>query len=46
VVRLEEGVSILGRVVDVPFEALKAGLPVRFRPIEIAGQTMVGFGPA
>lgn len=46
VVRLEEGVSILGRVVDIPFEALKAGLPVRFRPVEIAGQTMVGFGPA
>jgi uncharacterized OB-fold protein len=46
VVRLEEGVSILGRVVDSPFEALKAGLPVRFRPVEIAGQTMVGFGPA
>jgi uncharacterized OB-fold protein len=46
VVRLEEGVSILGRVVDIPFETLKAGLPVRFRPVEIAGQTMVGFGPA
>ena len=46
VVRLEEGVSLLGRVVDVPFDALKAGLPVRFRPIEIGGQTMVGFGPA
>jgi hypothetical protein len=46
VVRLEEGVSILGRIVDVPFEALKAGLPVRFRPVEIAGQTTVGFGPA
>jgi uncharacterized OB-fold protein len=46
VVRLEEGVSILGRIVDVPFDALKAGLPVRFRPVEIAGQTTVGFGPA
>jgi uncharacterized OB-fold protein len=46
VVRLEDGVSILGRIVDVPFDALKAGLPVRFRPVEIAGQTTVGFGPA
>jgi len=46
VVRLQEGVSILGRVVDVPFDVLKAGLPVRFRPVEIGGQTMVGFGPA
>jgi hypothetical protein len=46
VVRLEEGVSLLGRVVDIPFDALKAGLPVRFRPLEIGGQTMIGFGPA
>ena len=46
VVRLEEGVSLLGRVVEIPFDALKAGLPVRFRPLEIGGQTMIGFGPA
>ena len=46
VVKLEEGVSLLGRVVDIPFESLKAGLPVRFRPLESAGQTLVGFGPA
>lgn len=46
VVRLDEGVSLLGRVVDVPFESLKAGLPVHFRPLEIEGQTLVGFGPA
>jgi uncharacterized OB-fold protein len=46
VVKLEEGVSLLGRVVDVPFERLKAGLPVHFRPLEIEGQTLVGFGPA
>jgi len=39
-------VSLLGRVVDIPFESLKAGLPVRFRPLESAGQTLVGFGPA
>jgi uncharacterized OB-fold protein len=46
VVRLTEGVSLLGRIVDVPFDSLKAGLPLRFRPLEIGGQTMIGFGPA
>lgn len=46
VVRLAEGVSLLGRVVDIPFDALKAGLPVRFRPIELDGRTAIGFGPA
>lgn len=46
VVKLDEGVSLLGRVVDIPFESLTAGLPVRFRPLESGGQTLVGFGPA
>jgi uncharacterized OB-fold protein len=46
VVKLAEGVSLLGRVVGIPFEALRAGLPVRFRPLQIEGQTLVGFGPA
>jgi hypothetical protein len=46
VVKLEEGVSLLGRIVDIPFEALKAGLPVRFRPVQIDTQTVIGFGPA
>ena len=46
VVRLEEGVSLLGRIVDIPFEALRAGLPVRFRPVQIEAQTLIGFGPA
>jgi uncharacterized OB-fold protein len=46
VVRLDEGVSLLGRVLDIPFEALKAGLPVRFRPVEIDRQFLIGFGPA
>jgi uncharacterized protein len=46
VVRLAEGVSLLGRVLDIPFDALKAGLPVRFRSVEIDGRTMIGFGPA
>jgi len=46
VVRLAEGVYLLGRVVDIPFEALRAGLAVRFRPVQIDTQTLVGFGPA
>lgn len=46
VVKLDEGVSLLGRVVDIPFEALKAGLPVRFRPLVAEHQTGIGFGPA
>jgi uncharacterized protein len=46
VVKLAEGVSLLGRVVDIPFETLKAGLPVRFRPVQIDTQTLIGFGPA
>jgi uncharacterized OB-fold protein len=45
-VQLKEGVSILGRVVDVPLEKVAVGLPVRFRPLESGGQTAVGFGPA
>ncbi len=46
VVKLAEGVSLLGRVVDMPLETLKVGLPVRFRPIVRNEQTVVGFGPA
>ena len=45
VVKLDEGVSLLGRAVDIPFDALKADLPVRFRPVQIEGQTLIGFGP-
>ena len=47
VVRLKEGVSLLGRIVDIPLEKLVVGLPVRFRPL-IAKDltTSVGFGPA
>jgi len=44
-VQLEEGVSMLGRVVDIPLEKLAVGLPVRFRPLTYNGQTTVGFGP-
>ena len=46
VVRLKEGVSLLGRAVDVPLETLAVGLPVRFRPLSRNGQTTLGFGPA
>jgi uncharacterized OB-fold protein len=45
-VQLEEGVSLLGRVVDIPLEKLAVGLPVRFRPLTSNGQTALGFGPA
>jgi len=45
-VRLTEGVSLLGRVVDIPLERLAIGLPVRFRPIIRDDQTAIGFGPA
>jgi len=46
VVRLREGVSVIGRVVDIPLDALAVGMPVRFRPIVAAEHTLVGFGPA
>jgi uncharacterized OB-fold protein len=45
-VQMKEGVSLLGRVVDVPLERLAVGLAVRFRPLTSGGQTAVGFGPA
>ena len=45
-VKLKEGVSLLGRVVDIPLEKLAIGLPVRFRPLVKDDQTAVGFGPA
>ncbi len=45
VVRLDEGVSLLGRVVEIPLETLAAGLPVRFRPLVLEEQTVIGFGP-
>jgi len=32
--------------VEVPLDSLRAGLPVRFRPVVVGEQTMVGFGPA
>jgi uncharacterized OB-fold protein len=44
-VQMKEGVSLLGRVVDIPLDTLKVGLAVRFRPLTRNGQTAVGFGP-
>jgi uncharacterized protein len=46
VVKLTEGASIFGRILDVPFEKLAIGMPVRFRPIVVNGQTAVGFAPS
>ena len=46
VVRLDEGASLLGRIVDIPFDSLRADLPVRFRPLVTGEQTAIGFGPA
>jgi uncharacterized OB-fold protein len=44
-VQMKEGVSLLGRLVDIPLDTLKVGLPVRFRPITYRGQPAIGFGP-
>ena len=43
-VKLDEGLSILGRVVEIPLDALATGLPVRFRPVVSQNQTLIGFG--
>ena len=45
-VQMKEGVSFLGRVVEIPLDKVAVGLPVRFRPLVNDGQTAVGFGPA
>jgi uncharacterized OB-fold protein len=44
-VHLREGVSLLGRVVDIPLERLAVGLSVRFRPLVRDGETGLAFGP-
>ncbi|HEY4907890.1 MAG TPA: Zn-ribbon domain-containing OB-fold protein [Methylomirabilota bacterium] len=46
VVKLDEGVSLLGRIVDIPLDTLRTGLTVRFRALVTGEQTAVGFGPA
>jgi uncharacterized OB-fold protein len=45
-VTLTEGVALLGRLVDIPFEAIAIGMPVRFRPLALHGSPALGFGPA
>lgn len=45
-VRLDEGVALLGRIVDIPLDKVAVGLAVRFRPLISRDQTSVGFGPA
>lgn len=44
-VRLTEGVSLLGRVVDIPVDKIAVGMQVRFRPLGDDGKTAIGFGP-
>jgi uncharacterized OB-fold protein len=46
VVRLAEGLSLLGRMVDLPLDSLAVGLRVKFRPLVTGNQTVIGFGPA
>jgi uncharacterized OB-fold protein len=43
VVKLREGVSLIGRILDVPLDTVAIGLPVRFRPLLDNGQTALGF---
>lgn len=44
-VRLTEGVSLLGRMVDAPLESLAVGNEVSFRPLVSGGQTLIAFAP-
>jgi 3-oxo-4,17-pregnadiene-20-carboxyl-CoA hydratase alpha subunit len=46
VVKLREGVSLLGRLVGIPLDKVSVGMPVRFRPLVIRNETAVGFSPA
>lgn len=46
VVKLDEGVSLLGRIDGIPLAALTAGLSVRFRPLLLGDQVIISFGPA
>jgi uncharacterized OB-fold protein len=42
-VRLAEGVSLLGRIVDAPVDEIAVGLAVRFSPIAAADRTALAF---
>ena len=44
-VALSEGVSVYGRLVDIPLEELAVGLPVKFLPLMDNEYTAVAFGP-
>jgi len=44
-VTLEEGVALLGRLVDIPFERITLGMPVRFRPGGGRNRSSLAFGP-
>lgn len=46
VVRMAEGVSLLGRVVDLPLDSLKVGLPVTFTPLIQGDQPLIAFKAA
>lgn len=45
-VRLAEGVSLLGRVTDVPVDEVAVGMAVRFRPLVTDDRAAIGFVPA
>lgn len=45
-VRLTEGVSLLGRVVEVPVDTVRVGMPVKFRPMVAEDRTAISFVPA
>jgi uncharacterized OB-fold protein len=45
-VRLAEGVSLLGRVVDTPVDEVTVGMAVKFRPIVDDDRTAISFVPA
>lgn len=45
-VRLSEGLSLLGRVVDIPVDKVTVGMPVKFRPIVEDDRTAIAFVPA
>jgi uncharacterized OB-fold protein len=46
-VTLTEGVALLGRLVDIPLDAISLGMPVRFRLLGDNGAPpAIAFGPA
>jgi uncharacterized OB-fold protein len=45
-VRLTEGVSLLGRMADVPVDKVAVGMNVKFRPIVDGDRTAISFVPA